>query len=80
MPIAELKALLWWSALINYLFLFIWFGAITLAHDAIFRLHTRWFALSMPTFDALHYGGMALLKIGILLLNLTPLLVLCIVY
>lgn len=80
MSVAELKTLLLWSTLVNYLFLFVWFGAIVLAHDVVYRLHTRWFMLSMPAFDALHYGGMALFKIGILLLNLTPLLVLCILY
>lgn len=80
MSIAELKTLLLWSTLINYLFLFVWFGAITLAHDGVYRMHTRWFALSVPAFDMLHYGGMALLKVGILLLNLTPLLALCILY
>ncbi len=36
------------------------------------RLHGQWFKLSDQQFDAIHYGGMAVYKIGILLLNLTP--------
>lgn len=40
------------------------------------RLHGRWFNLSATTFDALHYGAMAVYKIGIMLFNLVPLLVL----
>ena len=43
-----------------------------LAHDWRYRWHGRWFQLSMDHFDALHYGGMALFKIGILLFNLVP--------
>ena len=40
------------------------------------RLHGRWFKLPDATFDAIHYGGMAAYKIGILLFNLAPLLAL----
>jgi len=35
-------------------------------------LHTRWFKLSVETFDAIHYAGMSVYKIGVLLLNLAP--------
>ncbi|HEX2928692.1 MAG TPA: hypothetical protein VHV54_03200 [Candidatus Binatia bacterium] len=31
-----------------------------------------WFRLSVEQFDMLHYAGMSLFKIGILLLNLVP--------
>ncbi|AJD49921.1 hypothetical protein S7S_17545 [Isoalcanivorax pacificus W11-5] len=79
MSIAEFRDVLLWSTLINYLLLMIWFAAVVLARDAMYRLHTRWFDLSGATFDALHYGGMTLYKLGILLLNLAPLIALCIV-
>jgi hypothetical protein len=39
-------------------------------------MHTRWFKLSVETFDAIHYAGMATYKIGVLLFNLVPLLAL----
>jgi len=39
----------------------------------------RWFHLSVEQFDALHYAGMALFKIGILLFNLVLYIVLQIV-
>jgi hypothetical protein len=39
-------------------------------------MHTRWFKLSVETFDAIHYAGMATYKLGIILLNLVPLLAL----
>jgi hypothetical protein len=45
----------------------------------MFKLHGRWFRLTPAQFDALHYGGMAVYKVGILLLNLVPLIALSIV-
>jgi hypothetical protein len=36
------------------------------------RLHGRWFRLSDERFDAIHYAGMTIYKIGILLFNLMP--------
>jgi hypothetical protein len=42
-------------------------------------MHTRWFKLSVETFDAMHYAGLAVYKIGIILLNLVPFIALCLV-
>ena len=64
------------SVLINYIILMIWFLAIIFARDWIKQVHGKWFNLSDVTFDAIHYGGMAVYKIGILLFNLVPLIVL----
>jgi hypothetical protein len=65
--------------LINYGLLVVWFVMFVLAHDWMQRFHRRWFHLSMDQFDALHYGGMAIFKIGIFLFNLVPFVALCIV-
>ena len=73
MSTTEIKELLLWGAGINYAVLCIWFGAFRMAHDRLYRLHTRWFKLSVETFDAIHYAGMATPKIGVLLLNVAPL-------
>lgn len=73
MTITVLKELLLWSAAINYGVLLLWFLLFVAAHDWIYGLHTRWFRLSAETFDAIHYAGMAVYKLGILLLNLVPL-------
>ena len=72
----HVEGILLWCLGLNYAFLFVWFGAFRFAHQWMFRLHTRWFKLSVETFDAIHYAGMAIYKIGILLLNLVPLLAL----
>ncbi|MBD9515698.1 MULTISPECIES: DUF6868 family protein [unclassified Pseudomonas] len=77
MPLLDLKPFLLYCTLINYVILLVWFAAFTLAHDFVYRLHSRWFTLPVEQFDAIHYGGMAVYKIGVLLLNLVPLLALC---
>lgn len=73
MDLESLRQILIWSLVANYVILLVWFAVLVLAHDGVYRLHTRWFRLSRERFDALHYGGMAAYKIGILLLNLAPL-------
>ncbi len=62
-----------WSLAFNYAVLLAWFLAFVTARDALRQLHGRWFALPDASFDAIHYGGMAAYKIGILLFNLAPL-------
>lgn len=64
------------STLVNYAVLVVWFLAFVNARDGMRSLHGRWFRLPDATFDAVHYGGMAAYKIGILLFNLAPLLAL----
>ncbi len=76
MTTTEIKELLLWSLAINYGILVIWFGVFLVAHNALYRLHVRWFKLSVETFDAIHYAGMAIYKVGVLLLNLVPLIAL----
>ena len=70
--------LLWlgWCSLINIGLLVLWFAMFSLAHDWIYQLHGRWFKLSTERFDAIHYAGMALFKMAILLFNLVPYLAL----
>ena len=72
MSIDLLRNALLWCAVINYGVLLVWFLFFVLAHDWMHRLHGRWFNLSIEQFDVLHYAGMSLYKIGILLLNLVP--------
>jgi hypothetical protein len=72
----EMKQVLLWCLGINYGVLLVWFGVFVYAHDWMYRLHARWFRLSVEAFDALHYAGMSIYKIGIILLNLVPLVAL----
>jgi len=68
-----------WCTILNYLILIVWFVAFTVAHEWMYKMHGRWFRLTNEQFDAIHYGGMAVYKIGVLLLNLAPLIALHIV-
>jgi len=68
-----------WSLVFNYAVLLVWFLAFIFARGWLRRLHGKWFNLSDSAFDAIHYGGMAIYKIGILLFNLAPLVALCMV-
>lgn len=79
MSIELARAFLLWCTIINYGILLVWFLVFALGHDWILLIHGRWFRLSRDQFDALHYAGMSVFKIGIILFNLVPVIVLCIV-
>ncbi|HEV8592018.1 MAG TPA: hypothetical protein VGQ55_07945 [Pyrinomonadaceae bacterium] len=80
MHLESLRTFLLWCTIINYAILVLWFAAFILAHDFLYRIHTKWFKLSPDSFDSMHYGGMSVYKIGIMLFNLVPLIVLYILY
>lgn len=75
-----IKEILLCSLAINYGVFIIWSAVFILAHDWMYRLHSRWFKISVETFDALHYAGMAVYKIGIFLLNFAPLIAFWLVF
>ena len=79
MSIEVTRNFLLWCTVINYGILLVWFLFFVFAHDWIHRIHGKWFRLSSDQFDALHYAGMTIFKVGIILFNLVPLVVLCIV-
>jgi hypothetical protein len=56
--------------------LFVWFFLFVFARHWLRDMHARCFQMSDATFDAIHYGGMAVYKIGVLLFNLAPLVAL----
>jgi hypothetical protein len=75
MSIEMAREVLLWCTIINYAALLCWF----LCFRWIQRLHGRWFHMPAEQFDAIHYAGMAMYKIGILLLNLVPYIALLII-
>jgi hypothetical protein len=79
MTLETVRAVIAWSAIANLGILLSWFLLFILAHDFMYRLHGKWFAISREAFDTLHYGGMGLYKLGILLFMLTPYIALRIV-
>jgi hypothetical protein len=78
--ITLIREVLGWCTLINLGILYAWFFLIMFAHDWVFHLHHKWFnLLREERFYAIHYAGMALFKLGIILFNLTPYLALLLV-
>ena len=65
-----------WSMVLNFGFLAFWFLFFMLAHDWMYRYHSKWFKRSVEKFDAIHYAGMAGYKIGLVLFNFVPYMVL----
>ena len=76
MTIEQVRDVLAWCSVINIGLLLWWFLMFALAHDFVYRLHGKWFRLTVERFDAIHYACMAFFKIGIFLLNIVPYLAL----
>jgi hypothetical protein len=54
------------------LLLMIWFIGFTFFGDCIYELHSKWFLMPRQTFNAIHYAGMAFIKILLIVLFLLP--------
>lgn len=73
---AELtRTVLGWCALVNISLFLTWFLIFTLAHDAVYKLHSRWFSLSKEGFDRSHYVMMGVYKLIIVAFFVIPYLV-----
>ena len=79
MSIELLRDALLWCTVINYGVLLVWFLFFILAHDWMHRFNNIWFHLSVEQFYAIHYAGMTVFKLGIILFNLVPYIALRIV-
>lgn len=73
-PVESLLA----CVLIQYAVLVVWVLAFVFAHDALYRLHARWFRISREQFDTIHYLGMAICNVLVLVFFLAPLLATCV--
>ena len=79
MNIEFAREFLGWCALLNVGLICFWFLFFWLGHDVMYRYHSKLFQVSVETFDAIHYAGLAAFKMGVMLLNLVPYLALSIV-
>ncbi len=76
MTLELFRAVLGWVAILNIVLLLVWAGLFIFARPWMVKLHSRWFRLSPEVFDAMHYAGMGLYKIGIWMFLIIPYLVL----
>ena len=72
MSLQIVKDVLLWCMIINAVMLMLWFLIFAVGRGFIYRMHTRWFAMSEETFNAIHYGGLGLFKIIVLVFNIVP--------
>ena len=79
MTLEVIRSALAWCTLINWGLMLWWFLFFTLAHDLMYRIHRKWFNISVEKFDAIHYSGIAFFKILVFMFNLVPYLALRIV-
>lgn len=61
-----------WCIVVGYALLLVWFGVWVWAAPALHRLHSRWFRLERPAFDALAWHLLGLYKIALLVLFVIP--------
>jgi len=72
MTIDIVRGALGWCSVINIGILLWWFLFFALAHDWVYRIHSKWFKVTVEKFDAIHYAGMAFFKICIFVFNIVP--------
>lgn len=66
-----------WCAVFNYAALILAFVVFIFSHDRLYRLHRRWFELSVAKFDAIAYFLFGLYKLAIWFFLIIPTLVFC---
>jgi hypothetical protein len=74
MNIETLRHFLLWCTIINYAFLVLWVVLYLQGRGWMHRLYGRIFHLSAEQFDAINFAGIVLYKLGIVLLNMVPLI------
>ena len=79
MTLEMIRSALLWSFVINMGLLLYWFAFFVRRHDLVYRIHSKWFNISVERFDAMHYGGMGIFKLFIMVFNLVPYIALHIV-
>jgi hypothetical protein len=79
MTLEQVRSALAWCVVMNFGILLLWFGLIALAHDWTYKVHSKWYNISVEKFDTIHYAGIAFFKILVITLNLVPYLALRIV-
>ncbi len=72
MTIQTVYGFLQWSLILNFGFLTLYFLMFRFMHDWIYRMHSRWFKISVEQFDAIHYTVITLYKAAVFLFNVVP--------
>ena len=68
-----------WCLVMNFGLLLLWLVMFTFAHDWIYKMHSKWFKITPDSFNAIHYGGLGIYKMIVIVFNLFPYLAMHIV-
>ncbi len=79
MDIATIRAFFLWCTAINGALLVLSFLICAFAGDWVYRMHSRWFAISRESFNVAIYSFLGLFKMFVLGFNLVPYVALAIV-
>ena len=72
MDISTIREFLGWCAILNMGLLLWWWCFLVFAHDWVYKVHCRWFRMSVERFDTIHYAGISYFKILIFAFNIVP--------
>ncbi len=76
MTLEKIRVILGWCTILNMSLLLWWVLWIFLAHDLVYQIQSAVIDISVETMDIIHYSGMALYKLLIIVLNVVPYLAL----
>lgn len=79
MTLEVVRDVLGWSGVLSLGMLLFWWLFFVFAHDLMYRMHGKWFKLSVETFDTVHYAGIVFFKICIFVFIIVPYLAMRIV-
>jgi hypothetical protein len=79
MNIETVRSFFLWCTIINYGLLLWWSFLFMFAHDWMFRLWAKLLRVSAEQFNVLNIGGITVYKLGIILFNIVPCVVLYII-
>jgi len=79
MTLELVRDVLGWSGVLSLGMLLFWWLFFVFAHDLMYKMHGKWFKLSVETFDTVHYAGIVFFKICIFVFIIVPYLAMRIV-
>lgn len=79
MTLEVIRDVLGWSGVLSLGMLLFWWLFFVLGHDLMYRMHGRWFKLSVETFDTVHYAGIVFFKVCVFVFIIVPYLAMRIV-
>ena len=68
-----------WCLVMNFGLLLLWLVMFIFAHDWIYKMHSKWYKITPDSFNAIHYGGLGIYKMIVIIFNLFPYLAMHIV-